>query len=120
MVMIRIMVLDSKLGVSLMRIGSFLEAFADTQTGYAEGIKRSLLSEIASLHENLKDFERLRKKLENRRLDYDAKQNKASKGKKSVELDEELKIARDKYEESLNDTEKLMRGFKEREVVYFV
>jgi hypothetical protein len=42
-------------------------------------------------------------KLENRRLDYDAKNNKIQKSKKeNVSLEEETRAAKQKYEESLD------------------
>ena len=65
----------------------------------------------------MKDYDALRKKLENRRLDYDAKLNKFNKSKKEKPgLEEEMKTAQKKYNETLADLESLMSTFAEREV----
>lgn len=73
--------------------------------------------ETASLFASMKDYAALKKKLENRRLDYDAKQNKLSKSKKeNPGLEEETKIAQQKYFETLDAVETLMSTFAEREV----
>ena len=46
--------------------------------------------------------QRLKSKLENRRLDYDAKMNKVQKTKKENQtLEEEARVAQAKYEETL-------------------
>jgi hypothetical protein len=46
----------------------------------------------------------LKKKLENRRLDFDAKLNKIQKSKKeSADLEDECRMAQRKYEETLQD-----------------
>jgi predicted nuclease with TOPRIM domain len=49
-------------------------------------------------------FYRLKTKLENRRLDYDAKMNKVQKLKKESQLlEEETRVAQSKYDETLGD-----------------
>lgn len=59
----------------------------------------------------------IRGKLENRRLDYDAKLNRLQKSKKEDPiLEEEMRIAHKKYEESLAAAEDLMLSLNEREV----
>lgn len=69
-----------------------------------------------ALHATMKNYASLKKKLENRRLDYDAKLNRYSKSKKEKPgLEEEMKIAQTKYNETLQDVEELMSTFAERE-----
>jgi hypothetical protein len=59
----------------------------------------------------------LKGKLENRRLDYDAKLNRLQKSKKEKpELDEEMRVAQQKYEETLGELEQLMISLNDREV----
>jgi uncharacterized protein YcbK (DUF882 family) len=60
------------------------------------------LLEIHNASTNHKEFAKLESKLQNRRLDYDAKLNKLQKSKKeNPALEEEVRVAQAKYEESL-------------------
>ena len=69
-----------------------------------------------ALHASMKDYDSLKKKLENRRLDYDAKLNRYNKSKKEKPgLEEEMKTAQKKYDETMQDVEELMSTFAERE-----
>jgi hypothetical protein len=73
--------------------------------------------ESMALYTSMKDYDSMKKKLENRRLDYDAKLNKFNKSKKDKPgLEEEMKTAQKKYNETLADIESLMSTFAEREV----
>lgn len=66
---------------------------------------------------SIKNYQALKKKLENRRLDFDAKLNKLNKSKKeNPALEEEMKTAQFKYEETLRDVQTVMATFSEREV----
>ena len=68
----------------------------------------------------MKDYVNLKKKLENRRLDYDAKLNKLNKSKKEKPaLEVEVTAAQTKYNETLADLQILMSSFAEREVMLF-
>lgn len=70
---------------------------------------------------SVKEFDHLKKKLENRRLDYDAKQNKLSKSKKEKPgLEEEARAAKYKYEETYSDMQSLMLRFGDKEVKLYV
>lgn len=101
----------------MIKMGTGLDHISTHQNEFANNAKHGILSELETLSENMKEFDRIRKKLDNRRLDFDAKQNKLAKGKKSSELEEEVSVAREKYEEMLEDSERMMQGFKEREEV---
>lgn len=64
----------------------------------------------------MKEHTAIKKKLENRRLDYDAKVNRLSKSKKEKPaLEEEMKVAQAKYYETLKDMEVMMEGFAAQE-----
>lgn len=66
----------------------------------------------------MKEYSSLKKKLENRRLDYDAKQNKLNKSKKEKPaLEAEVNAAQTKYNETLSDLQILMSSFAEKEVI---
>lgn len=58
----------------------------------------------------------MKKKLKNRRLDYDARLSKIQRSKKEKpELEEDMKIAQAKYEQTLDDIEQLMLTFEQKE-----
>jgi len=81
-------------------------------------MRQGFLFDVSELLAGVKEFEHLKKKLENRRLDYDAKQNKLSKSKKEKPaLEEEVRACQYKYEETYNDLIALMSRFGEREVL---
>ena len=64
---------------------------------------------LDALLNETKEFERLRKKLKNRRLDYDANNNKLQKSKKEdPALEENVKTTKFKYEETLQKLEEMM------------
>lgn len=68
-----------------------------------------LLMSLEALLNETKEFERLRKKLKNRRLDYDANNNKLQKSKKEDHaLEESVKTTKLKYEETLHKLEEMM------------
>lgn len=68
-----------------------------------------LLMNLDALLNETKDFERLRKKLKNRRLDYDANNNKLQNSKKEDHaLEETVKTTKMKYEETLQKLEEMM------------
>jgi phage regulator Rha-like protein len=75
------------------------------------------LFDVNELLASVKEFDYLKKKLENRRLDYDAKQNKLNKCKKEKpSLEEEMRAAQYKYEETYSDMQNLMLRFGDKEV----
>lgn len=59
--------------------------------------------------QQIKEHEALRTKLEGRRLDYDNKHNSVVKAKKEKpELEEALRVAHEKYDQTLEETTELM------------
>lgn len=71
---------------------------------------------LDALLNNTKEFERLRKKLKNRRLDYDANNNKLQKSKKEdPKLEENVKTTKLKYEETLQKLEEMMATVSKQE-----
>ncbi len=69
------------------------------------------------LHES-KEFDRLRTKLKNRRLDHDANYNKLQKSKsgKDLQLEEKVQTTNFKYQETLKKLDDLMIGVARQEV----
>lgn len=72
-------------------------------------MRQTLIARLETYAADMKTYKHLRGKLENRRLDYDSKMNKLQKVKKeNPALDEELRTAQQKYEETLKEVEELM------------
>ncbi|KAI1767957.1 BAR-domain-containing protein [Hypoxylon sp. FL1150] len=107
---------DSEFGNCLIAMGRANERIAGVQETYIshattywlEGLERSLAM--------MKEYQSARKKLENRRLTYDSSMVKIQKSKREdFRLDEELRTAKAKYEESSEDVYRRMQDIKEAE-----
>lgn len=103
--------------MALLRIGECETELSALQLELTSRIRQGFLFDISEILASVKEFTHLQKKLENRRLDYDAKQNKLTKSKKEKPaLEEETRAAQYKYEETYKDLFNLMSRFGEREV----
>lgn len=103
---------DSEYGNILQKVSESQELLNVCQNFYVESLKRDLLFEYSTLNEAMKEHATLKKKLEFRRLDYDAKSNKLSKATKpKPRLEEETKEAKEKYEQTLGDLEERMSSY---------
>lgn len=60
-------------GASLVRFGQTHSAIADAQKEYSRALKEGLHASMYRFHNEARELEKLKKKLESRRLDYDAK-----------------------------------------------
>ncbi|KAI0140218.1 hypothetical protein BJ166DRAFT_112920 [Pestalotiopsis sp. NC0098] len=107
---------DSEFGNCLIAMGQGNERVAGLQETYSaqassywlEGCERNLAM--------MKEYQNARKKLENRRLAYDASTAKLSKSKREdPRLEDELRSAKAKYEESSEDVYRRMQDIKEAE-----
>ncbi|KAI1377069.1 BAR-domain-containing protein [Hypoxylon crocopeplum] len=107
---------NSEFGNCLVAMGRANERLAGIQETYVahatsywlEGLERSLAM--------MKEYQSARKKLENRRLTYDASMAKMQKAKREdFRLDEELRTSKAKYEESSEDVLRRMQDIKEAE-----
>ncbi|KAI0378501.1 BAR-domain-containing protein [Hypomontagnella monticulosa] len=107
---------DSEFGNCLIAMGRANERIAGIQEAYVahatsywlEGLERSLAM--------MKEYQSARKKLENRRLTYDSSMVKMQKAKKEdFRLEDELRTAKAKYEESSEDVLRRMQDIKEAE-----
>ncbi|KAJ3280609.1 hypothetical protein HK104_000539, partial [Borealophlyctis nickersoniae] len=100
----------SNYGKALMKIGEAQEQIADYQNDYVTKLRDSYVTNLNRVMSDIKEYKAIQKKLESRRLDFDAKLNKAHKAKKEKpEFMEETRIAQSKYEESLTDmTQKMI------------
>ncbi|KAI1437411.1 BAR-domain-containing protein [Xylaria sp. CBS 124048] len=107
---------DSEFGNSLIAMGRANERIAGIQENYVahatsywlDGLERSLAM--------MKEYQSARKKLENRRLTYEAGVTKMQKAKREdFRLEDELRTAKAKYEESSEDVYRRMMDIKEAE-----
>lgn len=87
------------------------------QEDYAERMKTDYLEKLEEGLTMFKEYSNLRKKLESRRLDYDAKLGRLQKSKKEKpELEQELQASKMKYEDSEYDVIQKMVSLQEFEV----
>ncbi len=104
------------IGLALLRVGEAQNELSSIQMEFGTKVRQGFLFDVSEILGTVREFDHLRKKLENRRLDYDAKQNKLNKSKKEKpQLEEEARAAQFKYEETYNDLLALMSHFGERE-----
>ncbi|CAG8469419.1 4229_t:CDS:2 [Paraglomus brasilianum] len=107
---------DSEFGVALVKFGIANEKIASAQLEYLTRVKDEFLDGVNAVTADIKLYQALKKKLESRRLDYDAKQNRVQKSKKEKpELEEEMQAAKQKYEETLEDLENKINTIFEHE-----
>lgn len=97
-----LMRLDSEYGKTLIRFGEGHEKLGSHQQEFVQSVQMGYIAELDRVLGDMKEYARLKSKLENRRLDYDAKMNKVQKTKKENQtLEEEARVAQAKYEETL-------------------
>lgn len=113
---------DSPYGSILTKIGQSQDALGIGQLELASRLRQGLLFDLADLTGSLKNYGALQKKFDNRRLDYDAKHNKLARTKRGDQqalgaLEDEVRMAQFKYEETLKDMENCMSNFQRKEVI---
>ncbi|GBB91795.1 hypothetical protein RclHR1_19190005 [Rhizophagus clarus] len=107
---------DTPYGMGLVRFGNANEKIAKAQMEYVSRVRDDFLFGLASSIEEFKQYQQLKRKLESRRLDYDAKLNKVQKSKKEKpELEEEMRAAKEKYEVTMEDINNKMLALNDSE-----
>ncbi|KAI8914213.1 hypothetical protein EDD86DRAFT_187059, partial [Gorgonomyces haynaldii] len=100
---------ESQYARVLLKVGQAEERLAIERAVYADQLKDGYLSCLERDLEAMKEYDKMVTKLENRRLDFDAKMNRMQRAKKeSPELEEETRVAQSKYEETLTQITELM------------
>lgn len=107
---------DSEFGNCLIAMGRANERIARTQEVYVANATNGWLESLERSLAMMKEYQAARKKLENRRLAYDASLSKMQKAKKEdFRVEEELRSQKAKYEESSEDVLRRMEDIKEAE-----
>ncbi|CED85366.1 Lysophosphatidic acid acyltransferase endophilin/SH3GL, involved in synaptic vesicle formation [Phaffia rhodozyma] len=111
--------LRSSYGQRLLEIGRAQCKIAAVQERYAEELIAGFLSGLERSTEEMKDYSAARKKLESRRLAMDAAQKRQLTSKKSSPaLDEEVRVARARFDETQEDVEMRMEEISQNEGAY--
>ncbi|KAK4035219.1 hypothetical protein C8A01DRAFT_38311 [Parachaetomium inaequale] len=107
---------DSEFGNCLITMGRANERVSAIQEAF---VGEATASWLESLERNLammREYQASRKKLENRRLNYDASISRLHKAKRDdFRLEEELRAAKAKYEESSEDVLRRMQDIQDAE-----
>ncbi|KAG0651909.1 Meiotically up-regulated [Hyphodiscus hymeniophilus] len=107
---------DSEFGNCLIAMGRANERIARTQEVYISNATNGWLESLERSLAMMKEYQAARKKLENRRLAYDASLSKMQKAKREdFRVEEELRSQKAKYEESSEDVLRRMEDIKETE-----
>ena len=107
---------DSEFGNCLTSLGRANERLASAQERYVADATSTWLESLERSLAMMKEYQAARKKLENRRLAYDASISKMQKTKRDdFRVEEELRATRAKYEESNEDVYRRMQDVKESE-----
>ncbi|KAK7994177.1 hypothetical protein PG989_007558 [Apiospora arundinis] len=107
---------DSEFGNCLIVMGRANEQIAGIQENYSAQATSYWLESLERNLAMMKEYQAARKKLENRRLAYDASTTKVQKAKREdFRLEDELRAAKAKYEESSEDVFRRMQDIKEVE-----
>lgn len=113
---------DSAFGSSLVKFGRAHCKIATLQEAYALTLQDSFVNALDHFLNEIKDYEQERKKLETRRLNYDAVLNKMEKLKGSkkekdrLDAEDELAKARSRYEETAEDVRARIYAIQENEI----
>ncbi|KAI1204596.1 BAR-domain-containing protein [Annulohypoxylon truncatum] len=107
---------DSEFGNCLIAMGRANERVAGIQETYIANATSNWLEGLERSLAMMKEYQSARKKLESRRLTYDSCMIKMQKAKKEdFKLEDELRTAKAKYEESSEDVLRRMQDIKEAE-----
>lgn len=108
---------DSQFGQTLTSCGRAHERLALMQENYVTQATSSWLEGLERALAQMKEYQAARKKLESRRLAYDASLAKVQKAKKEdFRLEEDLRTQKAKYEEANDDVYRRMQDIRDAEV----
>jgi hypothetical protein len=107
---------ESEFGRCLITLGRAHERMAMTQESHVESATQTWLSSIDRSLAMMKEYQNSRKKLEARRMTFDASTTRQQKARREdFRIEEELRSARAKFEESSEDVVRRMQDIKDSE-----
>ncbi|OMJ07605.1 Meiotically up-regulated gene [Smittium culicis] len=105
-----------KTGRVLRNMGNAELVINSSQTNFISSTKEDFVTSLERQLDSFKEFSKLQKKFDSRRLDYDAKSNKLNRLKKeSSVVEDECRTAQAKYEDSYDDIVSKMLAFQDSE-----
>ncbi|KAM7189549.1 hypothetical protein V8F20_010088 [Naviculisporaceae sp. PSN 640] len=108
---------DSEFGNCLIALGRGNERVAAIQETFVSDATQTWLESLERSLAMMKEYQAARKKLENRRLAYDASISKMQKARRDdFRIEEEQRAAKAKYEESSEDVVRRMQDIRDAEV----
>lgn len=108
---------DSEFGNCLLSLGRANERIAGIQDSYIDCASATWLDTLERSLTMMREYQNTRKKLENRRLAYDASTNKLTKARRDdFRVEEEVRMNKAKFEETSEDVLRRMQDIKESEV----
>ncbi|POR37069.1 Uncharacterized protein TPAR_02734, partial [Tolypocladium paradoxum] len=108
---------DSEFGNCLAHVGRANERISDLHTSYADQVTTTWLQHLERSVTMMKEYQAARKKLESRRLAYDASVAKMHKAKRDdFRIEEEMRVCKTKFDDSSEDVLRRMQDIKDTEV----
>ncbi|KAG5921451.1 hypothetical protein E4U42_005850 [Claviceps africana] len=107
---------ESEFGHYLASIGRANERVSNLHSNFAEDVNANWLHHVDRNVALMKDYQNARKKLESRRLAYDASAAKMQKAKRDdFRVEEEMRISKTKFEDSSEDVMRRMQDIQDSE-----
>lgn len=107
---------ESYYGMALIETGESMKQIADIKYNLDDNMKMNVLEPLHTLAtKDIKEVQHHRKKLQGRRLDFDCKKRKKDKSGSHV-TDDEIRMAEDKFAESLQLAQMGMHNLLENDV----
>ncbi|KAK8748873.1 hypothetical protein OTU49_016040 [Cherax quadricarinatus] len=107
---------DNPYAAALVEMGESMKQIADIKYNLDDNMKMNVLEPLHQLAtKDIKEVQHHRKKLQGRRLDFDCKKRKKDKGGSHV-TEDEIKMAEDKFAESLHLAQMGMHNLLENDV----
>ncbi|GJE93015.1 hypothetical protein PsYK624_091740 [Phanerochaete sordida] len=115
---------DSAFGTSLVSMGRAHCQIATLQESFSVLLHETYLASLQRAEDDIKEYQSQRKKLDSRRLAYDAavtklekiRSHKKEKEKERVEAEDEYEVAKSRYEECAEDVRVRMYAIQENEI----
>ncbi|KAJ2366689.1 hypothetical protein IW150_005877, partial [Coemansia sp. RSA 2607] len=105
---------DSNFGKALEQFGQVVERISDLQVQFINNVKEEWLSNLQRNIDEFKEYQAMKKRLDSRRSDYESKQSKLQKSRKeNVNLEDELRTAQVRYEDTYEDVTRRMVELKD-------